>query len=451
MTINLPQRTATVFKEVDVVVVGGGPAGIGASVAAARQGAKTLLLEKRGFLGGNITACYVETCNWFMNGLDFQISGIYAELEAGYRARFVGREGDNDIRPNAPHRFSSEYLKAYLDDFVKGAGVEVCLHSFVNEIILDNDKITHVVIQSKQGPMAIKAKQVIDCSGDGDAAFAAGIPFDQGRDKDHRCQPGTVNFRVANVDPTVLVKDGKDLLKEMNTQFKKDYNAGKTGLSCKRQDIPTGRLTEGGQVSYINYPCAYGIDPTNFADLTRGEMECRGYILEMMDYMRKNLKGFEHAELSSIAPEIGFRDSRRFHGEYRLTAADVIACRKFDDSIAMYPQFYDMLSPDANMNESNPKDAGNNGFICSHPQDGVNYTIPYRALVPVKTENLLLAGRCISADHVAEAGIRAISACMYTGQAAGTAAVIALKNNIAPRKINVKELQDSLRAQKLII
>ncbi|MDR0876533.1 MAG: FAD-dependent oxidoreductase [Treponema sp.] len=445
MTINLPPRSAALYKETDVLVVGGGPAGIGAAVAASRSGCKVMLLEKRGFLGGNITASYVETCNHFMHNLTFQTGGIWAELETGYRAKF-GASGD--IRPNAANRFSSEYLKVFLDTFVGGAGVEVCLHSFVNEVVMENGAIAYVVIQSKQGPLAIKAKQVIDCSGDGDVAFAAGIPFDQGRDSDHACQPGTVNFRIGGVDAAFLTEGGKDRLREIGKRFREDYRAGRTGLACKRQDIPMGRLTAAGIVSYINYPCAYGIDPTSMADLTRGEMECRQYILEICDYMKKNFEGFEKSELVSIAPEIGFRDSRRFHGEYRLTIDDVLSARHFDDAIAVFPQFYDMLSPDANMNEGSPQDAGYNGYICSYPKDGLNFEIPYRCLLPLGVDNLLIAGRCISADHVAESGIRAISACMYTGQAAGTAAGLALKSDTKPRAVNVKELQDNLRAQK---
>ncbi|MDR2480446.1 MAG: FAD-dependent oxidoreductase, partial [Treponema sp.] len=192
MTVNLPARSVPLYRETDVLVAGGGPAGIGAAAAAARNGARVMLLEKRGFLGGNITACYVETCNHFMQKLSFRTSGIWAEMETKYRAQF-GNSGD--IRPGAPHRFSSEHLKIFLDAFVSEAGAEISLHSFVNEVAAEQGRITHVIIQSKQGPLAVRAKQIIDCSGDGDIAFAAGIPFDQGRDTDHRCQPGTLNFR----------------------------------------------------------------------------------------------------------------------------------------------------------------------------------------------------------------------------------------------------------------
>jgi hypothetical protein len=445
MTITIPAKTAALYRDVDVLVAGGGPAGIGAAVAAGRSGCSTLLLEKRGFLGGNITASYVETCNHFMQGTNFEVSGIYAELETRYRARF-GNSGD--IRPNAVNRFSSEYLKIFLDSFVQSAGVEVCLHSFVNEVIREGDTLAYVLIQSKQGPVAVRAKQVIDCTGDGDVAFAAGVPFDQGRDRDHQCQPGTVNFRIVGVDAAALMAGGRDRLREIGRKFREDYRAGKTGLACKRQDIPMGRLTANGLLSYINYPCAYGIDPTSLSGLTRGEMECRKYILEMVDYMRSHFPGFERVELASIAPEIGFRDSRRIHGDYRLTIDDVLNSRRFDDAIAVFPQFYDMLSPDANMNEGSPRDGGYNGYICSYPKDDLTFEIPYRSLLPLGVDNLLVAGRCICADHVAESGIRAISACMYTGQAAGTAAGLAAQRSLTPRTIPVPALQDSLRSQR---
>jgi hypothetical protein len=445
MKISIPARSAEVYRDVDVLVVGGGPAGIGAAVAAARGGCSTLLLEKRGFLGGNITASYVETCNHFMHGGNFEVSGIYAEMETQYRACF-GNSGD--IRPNAANRFSSESLKIFLDSFVQNAGVEICLHSFVNEVLREGTTLAYAVIQSKQGPAAVRAKQVVDCTGDGDVAFAAGVPFDQGRDRDGQCQPGTVNFRIVGVDSAALMAGGVDRLKEIGKKFREDYRAGATGLACKRQDIPMGRLTANGLLSYINYSCAYGIDPTDFRDLTRGEMECRQYILEIVEYMRTHFPGFERMELASIAPEIGFRDSRRIHGDYRLTIDDVLSSRRFEDSIAVFPQFYDMLSPDADMNKAGPRDGGYNGYICSYPEDGKVFEIPYRSLLPLGVDNLLVAGRCICADHVAESGIRAICACMYTGQAAGTAAAIAARQGLTPRTVPAAVLRESLRSQQ---
>ena len=443
MTITIPSKSVKIFKETDVLVVGGGPAGIGAAVAAARSGAKVVLLEKRAFLGGNITASYVETCNHFLHGTSFGVSGIYADMENGYKAQF-GRS--HDIRPFDPHRFSSEYLKIYLDEFVSAAGVEIFLHSFVNDVVISSGNIDCVIIQSKQGAVAIRAKTIIDCTGDGDVAFAAGASYDIGRDTDNLCQPGTVNFRIIGVDPERLTKDGVDVLREISKKYREDTRAGTTGLTCKRRDIPFGRLTANGQISYVNYTAAYNIDPTDFRDLTRGEMECRSYILEICEYMRKNFPGFEKVELCSIAPEIGFRDSRRIRGHYMLTIDDMESGKRFDDVVAVFPRFYDMLSLDGNFTgKGKVEGKGFKGNILEHIKDDRTFEVPYRCLLPVGLDNLLVAGRCISADHVAESGIRAISLCMYTGQAAGTAAAMGVSSKQSPGEISIEKLQNALR------
>ena len=447
MEFIIPAKPIIVTKETDVLVVGGGPAGVCAAVAAARGGSKVILLEKNAFLGGNITAGYVETCNGFLRGNPYTTRGMYAEIVEKYRAKFGNSD---DIRPGSPHRFSSEYLKIFLDKFVTDSGAEILFHSFVNDVIVQGDNIACVIIQTKQGPVGIKAKTIIDCTGDGDVAVAAGIPFDQGRDTDHLCQPGTVAFRIAGVDVEKLTKDGKDRLFEISRQYLEEYKSGKTGLKCKRLSLPFGRLTPGGQITYVNYPCAYGIDPTDIVGLSRGEMECREYILEMLYYMREHFDGFQNVELSSMATEIGFRDSRRIHGEYKLTIDDMEANRHFDDVITLFPRFYDMLTVDPDVHgDGSVKGGGYNGHIYEGYETGRTFEIPYRTLLPVNMENLMVAGRCISADHVAESGIRAVMACMYTGQAAGSAASIALGKNIAPKGINISELQDSLRKQNI--
>lgn len=449
MTIDVPARKAAVLREVDVLVVGGGPAGIGAAAAAAAQGCKTLLLEKHGFMGGNITASYVETCNYFMKGTPFQPLGVFKKMETGYRERF-GRS--HDIRPDSPHRFSSEYLKIYLDEFVRKQGADVLFHSFVNDAVVKDGKIEAVIIQTKQGSVAVRAGVVIDCTGDGDVAFAAGVPFDQGRDSDGLCQPGTLSFRIAGVNAALLMENGEDKLKEIGRVYKQDYRAGKTGLKCKRQDLPFGRLTPGGQITYVNYPCAYGVDSTSVEDMSRAEIECREYILEMLGYMRENFEGMENAELSSIATEVCFRDSRRIHGRYRLTIEDMERNRSFDDVIAVYPRFYDMLAPDAEMDgDGSVEGAGYKGHIYVPVEGNRSFQIPYGSLLPEKISNLLVAGRCISCDHVAQSGIRAISACMQTGEAAGAAAGISVKDGVEPVSVDLRKLQNTLRAQGILL
>lgn len=425
----------------DILVVGGGPAGIGACVAAARQGKKVLLLEKRGFLGGNITACYVENCNYFLRETPFMSEGVYAEIEKNCKAKY----GNDNIRPVADDCFHSEYLKVFLDDYVRENGVEVILHSFVNEVIMDGDRIAAVIVQTKKGPVAVEAKMVIDSTGDGDVAFSAGVPYEQGREKDGLCQPGTISVRLAGANVKALTENG-DRLNEIKRSFREDYRAGKTQLSCKRQDIPFGRLTGAGVISYVNYSCEYGLDPTDSEDLTRGEMACRKYIVELVDYLKAQYEELRDIEIVSMSPEIGFRDSRRIEGLHKLTIEEMEGRIHFDDTIAVFPRFYDMLSPDAVMNSDGKVDGkGYSGYIYEPVTDDRQFEIPYRSLVPVNVSNLLASGRCISADHVAESGTRAISLCMMTGEAAGIAAAIAIENNVEPKNIPIDILQERLR------
>jgi hypothetical protein len=192
------------------------------------------------------------------------------------------------------------------------------------------------------------------------------------------------------------------------------------------------------------------IDPTDSYDLTKGEMECRKYIKQIVPWMRENLPGFEDLEIAAIAPELGFRDSRRIEGKYTLTTDDIETERNFDDTICVFPRFYDMLAPDHNLGgDGSLKGEGYEGhlLILLDPESNRSYNIPYRTMVPVKIDNLLVSGRCISSTHVAESSIRAIYACMLTGQAAGTAAVIAIQDKVVPEKVNIKKLRDNLVKQ----
>ena len=453
MKVLITAKEVEVREQVDVLVVGGGPAGIGAAVSAARTGSKVMLLEKRAFLGGNITSAYVETCNWFLNNTLFSVRGLYKEIEDGYKVEY-GR--GHEIRDHAPFRFNGEYLKIFLDELMARENVRVLFYSFVNDVVIENNHIKAVIIQTKNGPMAVSAQVVIDATGDGDVAFAAGVPFKQGRDKDGYCQPGTLNLRLAGVDPKFFCEGPaeKDKLKAIDKKFQLDYDAGKIHLDCKRREMIMGRLTNGGVIGSLNYPCSYMIDPTSSVDLTKGEIECRQYIKQIIHWMRVNLGGFEGLELVSIAPELGFRDSRRIEGKYTLTTQDIESNRSFDDTICVFPRMYDMLAPDGNMGGNGALEGeGYKGHILVliEPNSTRSYNIPYRTMLPVSIDNLLISGRCISSTHVAQSSVRAIYACMLTGQAAGTAAALSIRDNCVPEKINIRKLQDNLVKQGIEI
>ena len=233
MTLIRKQTSIPIQKETDVCVIGGGPAGIGAAVAAARHNKHVILIEKRGFTGGNVTACYVENPDYFMAGTQFAPEGIYAEIESGFLSKF----GNDNVRPKKNKSFNSETLKCYLDDYLLSNGVQLMLHSFVNDVICEDDIIRAVIIQTKKGPAAITAKTFIDATGDGDVAYAAGVPCDIGRDKDGKCQPGTVAVRLAGANVKELLTDG-DKLQKITKEFRAEYQKGNIQLTCKRQDIP---------------------------------------------------------------------------------------------------------------------------------------------------------------------------------------------------------------------
>lgn len=440
MTLIRKQTSIPIQKETDVCVIGGGPAGIGAAVAAARHNKHVILIEKRGFTGGNVTACYVENPDYFMAGTQFAPEGIYAEIESGFLSKF----GNDNVRPKKNKSFNSETLKCYLDDYLLSNGIQLMLHSFVNDVICEDDVIRAVIIQTKKGPAAITAKTFIDTTGDGDVAYAAGVPCDIGRDMDGKCQPGTVAVRLAGANVKELLTDG-DKLQKITKEFRAEYQKGNIQLTCKRQDIPFGRLTKAGIISYVNYSCAYDIDPTDNEDLTRGEIECRKYILEIVRYLKTHYAELRDIEIASIAPEIGFRDSRRIHGNYRLTIEDMEAQKHFQDAIAVFPRFYDMLSPDGIMSETSDfSGKGYHGHIFEPVIGNRYFEVPYRCMVPDKINNMLVAGRCVSADHVAECGLRAVSLCTLMGQAAGTAGALAVDNQVSLSNIPIKTLQKQL-------
>ena len=387
-TITEPAREISVICEKDVVVAGGGPGGIVAAIAAARTGANTILIEQQGFLGGTATAGLMNSLNGFRNQRppnDLQtVKGIAQEIVD----ELIFNGGAEGTIGTAPYKvaFDPEILKYVAIKMCKEAGVQLLLHTYTVDAIVENDTIKGVIIQNKSGRQAILSKIVVDATGDGDVAAAAGAPFEKVNKVGEKMMGMSLLFKMGNI------KDGGSV--------------GQPGVRYHRVS-------------------ASGYDGVDSKDLTDAEIETH----EMMMAEVKKLKGqpgYEDVFLVQSATHIGVRETRRVIGEYMVTEEDAVNDHRFDDVIAI---------------SSNPV-PGYYGKRFFFEHEG--FDIPYRALVPKKIENLLLAGRCISCEQVPFQSARSMAPLMAISEAAGTAAALALKHNVTPRQLDVKLLQKVL-------
>ena len=444
-TIEEPARRIPVEAEVDVLVVGGGTAGVVAAIAAARHGAKSLIVEQFGFLGGTHTAALVSpVCpNYHPDGRPLT-EGIGQEIfdRLAKRGRAKGREdGCYDFDGEWPW-FDPEALKYLLDDMVEESGAKVLFHTFVSDIIRDNGNITGVIVENKGGRSALMARQIIDASGDADVAFRAGVPIESGRLIDHLNQPASLRFLAGNVDfekcSAFLRKQGVKNRTTPSVSFAR-------GGGAKDLEKYFGQLlTEGrvepetldyfqfysapgrpGEISF-NCPELRKFSATNGWDASRMQLEGRRKIGKIMNFARRFIPGFENSYIAYTAPMVGVRESRRIVGEYVLTEVDVLSGMKFPDAVARNNWPPDIHSP-----------SDDEGLMYTQDSFSADYVeIPYRSLVPLKVDNLLVTGRCISATFEAQAAVRISRTCHALGQAAGTAAAMACKENITPRQLD---------------
>ena len=458
-------RDIPVLEEVDVVVAGGGLTGVIAAISAARNGAKTLLVESNGFLGG-------------IAALGIPIQGFHddsnKQIVGGIPWEFIERLIKEGASPG-PFFFDSEEcaggslikydhfkLRNIVSDMVSEAGVTLLLHTMAVAPIQDGNKIRGIVIESKSGRQAILTKAVIDTSGDGDIAAHAGAEFEKGNAQGF-LQPVTVIFRISNVDMREFLGDvdkhpEKYLLKDPNPNYWEKYRKGErkgiNGLKklCEEAkvrgdyDMPNplvaiACLPQEGEV-IVNMAHVKLVDVTDTKDLTKAEITGNNYVWKTMNFLRKYVKGFKNARVSDVAPFIGIRETRRIIGEYTLNENDMLACKKFGDRIARGARGVDIHDPTPDSSQSC------RSMYMRFPK---GYYIPYRCLVPKKLENILVAGRCISVSYRAFGSTRVMAQCMATGQAAGTAAALSIKENSTVRKINIDKLQDRLRKDKAII
>lgn len=405
----------------DLVVCGGGFSGVGAAVAASRLGLKTLIIEKGGCLGG---AAFHNYVNPFMP-YHVVIDGEKKIISAGIFEEILNALKEKDGMVDTL-TFNEEILKLVLDEITEKANVDVMFHSTISGINVEGDKIKSVNIVTKSGSMTIEGERFVDCTGDAIIAALAGCPFTVGRDEDHLCQPMTLCFRLGNVD-TEKYREEKPQIQEL---YKKFQSEGK--IKNPRENILTMKHATPGVV-HFNSTRVIKRNPLDLFDVSIAEREGRAQMYELYLFLKENTECFKNATLLSSAPAIGIRESRKIIGEYVLNVDDLKSCTVFEDRIAACNYEIDIHNPSGT------------GTELYYFKVGEYYTIPYRILVPQKIDNLLVAGRSVSATHDAQASLRIMPVCCTMGQAAGTAAAVASKNGTLKMKdVDVKAVQEIL-------
>ncbi|MBQ6847991.1 MAG: FAD-dependent oxidoreductase [Clostridia bacterium] len=417
------------MKKYDVIVVGGGFAGVGAALAAAKQKQNVLLIEQSGALGGAANnALVMPYMPYYTNVLKedgtverkFLSRGIFEEINQ----ELAKIEKLNVIKDFA--NFDAEHLKIVLDRFMKKYEVDVLFHTTVCDVIKQDKRITAVEVITVSGKMVFEADSFVDSTGDGNLAAFAGCEFQLGRLKDNLCQPMTLCFRVSNVSYEDFTAEKQEILK-LYKQYKEE---GK--IKNPRENVLVFKSMI-DNVLHFNSTRIVKMNPIDPFDLSKAEIEAREQMLELFTFLKNNFASFKNAQLAYSAPSIGVRESRKIVGEYVLTVDDLLSLKKFDDAIAAGNYDIDIHNPEGT------------GTHHHYFPAGVYYTIPYGSLVAKDVENLLIAGRCISCTHEAQASIRIMPICCTTGEAAGVAAALVSKNKIEAKNVDIGELQGILK------
>ncbi len=458
--ITEPARELPVVEEADVVVAGGGPGGLPAAIAAARHGARVVLIERYGFLGGLATAGLVAPIlgHTASRSTTPIVEGLLREVTERMHA-LGGAPTWEEACQEWGIRFDAEAFKYVADEMVQETGVNLLLHALVTDAILEDGRIRGVIVESKSGRQAVLGKVVIDATGDADVAFRAGAPTKQGRAFDGRVQSmgsfihlGGVP-RLSQEERTAAVEKVRQAMEAGRFRF---YNPNFANRNTMQDDFFSPNMTR------------WAGDPTNVRDLTRAELGIRRESWELLQFLREEVPGFERAYLRLIAPQVGVRESRQIVGDYTLTGQDVRRGRKFDDAIARGSWWIDIHCPLGHTYPVHlcviecPREERCPFWAAEHdtsmlakkdlyPPGDDWYDIPYRCLVPKGVDGLLVSGRCISATHEGMAGARVMGTCMAIGQAAGTAAALAVRGDISPREVNVEELRRMLRADGALV
>lgn len=448
--INEISKCIPVIAETDVLVVGSGPAGLAAAMGAAREGVPTMIVERYGCFGGAITQVGVESIAWYRYDGTTDVEGIGIEFE---RVAVEMGAAEKYLDSHS-HAIDAEMFKFAADNLVRESGIVPLLHSLVVEPIMDGETIAGIIIESKSGRQAILAKRIVDASGDADIAYRAGSPCN--KTPKNEMMGITVNFSCAGVNkerffeyikqnPSTFGDWGKKW--EIETTGKEDDllspylqepfdQARKDGLIP--EDLPSiagtwSTITDAGEATNLNMIYMTGYDCTDVWDLTEAEMNGRELVVYAIKALKKHVPGFEKAKLRNFGMTLGTRDSRKIIGRYNLTARDVRNQARFDDSIGIFPEFFDGYG------------------VLALPTTGRYFQVPYGIMVPQKVQNLLVAGRCVAGDNMSHAATRSMMCCTVTGQGAGVAAAVSVKVDVGPSTVDIKKVQKALRRQQVRI